>query len=113
MTQQVYQKYPQLNPNGESFDPHFYSRVRNELIGQMMTGKEDLMAAADTVTQVFNQTSQAKVAEQEARNLKQQASSNIGTSQGASAPVDHDYLVEQTRKGNAEALAERLKRIGA
>lgn len=111
-TQQVYQKYPQLDPNGKQFDPQFYARVKNELIGQMMQGKENLLEAAESVDLAFNQTSQTQAKEEEARNLKQQASSTIGASQGASAPVDHDYLVEETRKGNPDALAERLKRAG-
>lgn len=111
-TQQVYQKYPQLNPNGDSFDPQFYSRVRNELIGQMMTGKENLMEAAEAVTKAFSAPIQQQAKEQEDQALKQQASSSLGTSQGASEPVDYDWLVEETRKGNQDALAERLRRSG-
>lgn len=111
-TQQVYSKYPQLDPNSQSFDPQFYSRVRNELIGQMMSGKENLMEAADVVTQAFSAPIQKQAQEQEDQTLKQQASSNLGTSQGASSPVDHDWLVEETRRGNQDALAERLRRSG-
>ena len=112
VTQQVYQKYPQLDPNGQQFDAQFYKRVQNELIGQMMQGKENLVEAAETVDKLFTQAAQKQVEVQEARNLKQQASSNLGTSQGTSAPVDHAYLVDETRKGNPDALAERLKRSG-
>lgn len=112
-TKELYKEYPQLDPNGDSFDPDFFSRVRNELIGQLMQGKEDPLEAARVVDKAFSQTSNNKAQVQEAKNLKQQASSDLGTSQGASAPVDHDYLVEETRKGNSNALAERLRRIGA
>lgn len=112
-TKELYKEFPQLNPNGDNFDPDFYARVRNELIGQMMEGKDDPLLAAKAVDKVFSQASKATVADSEARNLKQQASSDIGASQGASAPVDYDYLVEETRKGNSDALAERLRRIGA
>lgn len=111
-TQQVYSKYPQLDPNGGEFDPQFYNRVKNELIGQMMQGKENLMEAAKSVDMAFSQTSKKQEEDTEARNLKQQASSTIGASQGASAPIDQDYLVEETRKGNPDALAERLRRAG-
>lgn len=112
-TKELYIEFPQLNPNGDSFDPEFYGRVRNELIGQMMQGQENPVEAARKVNKMFVQATQTKAEDQEARNLKQQASSNLGTSQGAGAPVDYDYLVEETRKGNPDALAERLKRIGA
>lgn len=112
-TQQVYIQYPQLNPNGENFDPQFYNRVRNELIGQMMQGKQDLMSAAKTVQESFVVNTQAQEKEEAEKSLKQQASSNLGTSQGASKPVDQDFLAEETRKGNTEALMERLRRAGA
>lgn len=113
ITKELYKQYPQMNPNGDTFDPKFYGRVRNELVGQLVSGKnQDVFLAAKTVDEDFSTNVQAQADEKEAISLKQQASSNLGTTQGASAPVDHDYLVEETRKGNPDALAERLKRAG-
>lgn len=113
ITKELYKQYPQLDPNGEAFDPKFYRQVRNELVGQLTEGKnQDVFQAARVVAEDINTTVKAKVSEQEDISLRQQASSNLGTSQGASAPVDHDWLVEQTRKGDKEALAERLARSG-
>lgn len=113
ITKELHKQYPQLNPNGDSFDPKFYNRVKNELVGQLVSGKnQDVFLAAKTVIEDFSNDAQAQADEKEAISLKQQASSNLGTSQGASAPVDHDYLVEETRRGNPDALAERLKRAG-
>lgn len=114
ITKELYEEFPQLNPNDkERFDPTFYGRVKNEMIGQLMGGgKEDVFEAARAVDENFTQTVKKQADEQEAQTLKQQASSNLGTSKGASSPLDHDYLVEETRKGNPDALAERLKRAG-
>lgn len=111
--QKVYESYPQLNPNGDKFDPTFYRAVRNELVGQLTEGKmEDVLEAAKTASSFFA-PSQNQVQEQEDRSLKQQASTNIsGTAQGARKPVDHDLLVDETRKGNSEALFERLQKAG-
>lgn len=113
ITKELYKQYPQLNPNGDSFDPKFYRKVRNELVGQLTDGKnQDVFEAAKTVSEDSTTQVKVQVQEQEDFSLKQQASSTLGTSQGASAPVDHDWLVEETRKGNPEALAERLARGG-
>jgi len=113
-TKELYKQYPQLNPNDkERFDPKFYGRVKNEMVGQLMGGKtEDVFTAAQAVTENFSSEVKKQVEDQEAITLKQQASSDLGTGKGTSAPVDHSYLVEETRKGNPDALAERLKKAG-
>jgi len=113
ITKELYKQYPQLNPNGDTFDPKFYRQVRNELVGQLTDGKnQDVFAAAKTVSDDSVTQVKVQVDEKEDISLKQQASSTLGTSQGASSPVDHDWLVEETRKGNPDALAERLARGG-
>lgn len=113
VTKELYKQFPQLDPNGDTFDPKFYKRVRNELVGQLTDGKnQDVFEAAKSVSDTFTTEVKVQVQEQEDISLKQQASSVIGTSQGVSKPVDHDWLVGETRKGNADALSERLKRSG-
>lgn len=114
-TKELYKEFPQLNPNdAERFDPKFYGRVKNEMVGQLMGGRnEDVFAAARAVTENFSNEVRKQATEQEAITLKQQASSSFGTAKGStSAPINHDYLVEETRKGNPDALAERLRRAG-
>lgn len=112
-TKELYKQFPQLDPNGDSFDPKFYKRVRNELVGQLTEGKvENVFEAAQAVKDNFSPDLRAQETEREDISLKQQASSQLGTSQGASSPVDHDWLVDETRKGNMDAVAERLRRSG-
>lgn len=114
ITKELYKQYPQLDPNNsEAFDPKFFRKVRNELVGQLTDGKnQDVFQAAKTVLEDSTIQVQKQVKEEEDISLKQQASSQLGASQGASSPVDHDWLVEETRKGNSDALAERLARAG-
>src|SRR5882672_512383 len=45
--------FPQLDPNNPDFNPKFFDFTRNELVGQMMAGKQDLMEAAQKASEFF------------------------------------------------------------
>ena len=117
-SREVYAKYPQLDPYNEAFDPEMVDLVTGELLRQMtQEGKEDLMGASDKIFSKFAKSLETRDTQeqmQENSTLKQQASStSVGRAQGARQSGNYDELVNETRKGNAEALYERLQRIGA
>lgn len=117
-SREVYAKYPQLDPYNESFDPEMVDLVTGELLRQMtQEGKEDLMGASTKIFSKFAKTQQSRETQEQVKEdslLKQQASStSVGRPQGTREPSNYDELISETRKGNAEALYERLQRIGA
>ena len=117
----VHDKYPRLNPeNIEIFDPQFYELVRNDLIGQMMDGKEDPMVAADKWANVLNskegekevakatkeETEEKKTQKEQINAVRPRSSSMTGYYKGE----EDAALREQVRKGKKGALAEVLRR---
>lgn len=115
----VHEKYPMLDPeNTEGFDKDLYEAVRNDLIGQMMSGKEDPMAAAD---KWYDKLYGGKVTKEEKENKekKEAAKKEINavrpTSNMMHGYYEHDEeeaLREKARKGKKGAVAELLKRRG-
>ena len=114
----VHEKYPQLVPGSKSFDPDFYKRVKNELVGQMMEGKTDYMNAAETVAKLFQVApSVTKQVEDKVEEFKKTTENlqhiNAGTSSATNRTfTDEQELVRRTRQGDLSAFAERLKRAG-
>lgn len=113
----VHEKFPQLVPGSSSFDPDFYKRVKNELIGQMMEGKTDYMKAAETVATLFNAPSVKQEVEQKVEEYKKSSEAklqiNAGSSSATNRPsMSEEELVARTRQGDLRAFAERLKRAG-
>ena len=117
--EKVHEKYPQLDPdNEEVFNRDFYDVVRNDLIGQMMEGKEDPLEAADKWADKFLQTDMNKQQKEEmeqkqnkkkAINATRPRSSSM---QGYYKDEEEDSLRAQVRKNKKGALAELLRRRG-
>lgn len=115
LMKEVHAKYPELDPEGDAFDEDFYEMVRNDLIGQLMQGKEDPMAAADKWASKRNMTREEK----QIKDTKQEQKSQINAVRPRSSMMKGYYekeeqqaLVNQVRQGKKGALAEALRRIG-
>lgn len=111
--------YPQLDPKSKSFDPQFYRLVRNELVGQMIEGKKDLLAAAQSVSSVYKpnvEEAEKKEAKQQDFEKKEEQIQSQDVSSGARGErfsnAEADELVRATMRNEKGALAERLKRSG-
>lgn len=113
----VHQKYPSLDPeSNEEFDPTFYDLVRNELIGQMMQGKEDPMAAADKWYNNLSATNMNKE-ETKQKEEKQNQKAQINATRPRSAAMagyyeknEQEDLMNKVKAGKKGALAEALRR---
>lgn len=119
-TQQIktaHEMYPELDPNSSNFDQKFFNLVRNELIGQMMSGEKDVLKAASTVKSYYQPVRVEEKEAQKAEEAKEQKA-NINAGQNRSGRVsnfalaEESELIQATRKGKKGALAERLKRAG-
>lgn len=113
----VHSKYPQLVPGSKSFDPLFFKRVKNELIGQMMEGKENYMEAADSVSELFQKNNVEEKVQEKVEEFKKttEAKQNINAGTGSAnnrTYSDDNELAKRTRLGDLEAFSERLKRAG-
>jgi hypothetical protein len=112
----VHSKFPQLVPGSKEFDPDFFKRVKNELIGQMMEGKENYMEAAETVAKLFSKSNVDEV-EKKVEEFKKttEAKQNINAGTGSAnnrTYSDDQELSKRTQMGDLEAFRERLKRAG-
>ena len=120
-TQQVkvaHSKYPHLNPSDPSFDPKFYDLVKNELIGQMMKGKQDILEAANKVSGFYEpkvDVSKAKeeaVSEYRTKITKRDQATDTSRVQGTREPNNREELVRKTQEGDRDALYKRLQASG-
>lgn len=112
VVQAVHKDFPEIDPNSDQFDPSFYDYVKNDLIGQMMKGKEDLRAAAEKARNTFGKKPEPEQ-RKETISSRGQASAPTGTSKGTPDPVgEHASLVEGTYKGDKEAIYKRLQASG-
>lgn len=115
----AHQMFPELDPGSQSFDERFYELVKNELIGQMMRGEKDVVKAAQKTKDLYTSkpTDDTKAKEEAVNEYKrkvtqrEQATDQAG-GRGQSDLVDHDELVRRTRKGDRDALNQRLKASG-
>lgn len=119
----VHEKYPSLDPESGVFDKDFYEAVRNDLIGQMMEGKEDPMLAADKWSDKLygNTERQIEVTkeEKEAKDTKEDQKAQINAIRPRSSSMvgyykeeENDILMDKVRQGKKGALAEILRRRG-
>jgi len=96
--------FPQLDPNNtEKFDPKFYNLVRNELIGQLMEGKKDVLEAATKVSELYqpNVTNLPTPQQKQTISNREQASVSTGISKKQSTTSStHEELVEGTMRGD-------------
>lgn len=114
MQREVQKEFPEFDANNlESFDPKFYEFVKNELVGQLMKGKQqDLRAAAMKARDTLRPKETVKGRE-ETISSREQASATAGTTKSM---VDLDQekqdLVQKTYKGDKEAIYKRLQASG-
>lgn len=112
----VFGQYPELDPNNEKFDPVFNERVRNQIIGQLMSGhKEDFLAAANQVFQLFPKTAEVETAQKQAvQEYKETVSKKeqINATSSSIPSEDRNELIRRTQMGDSSALDARLKALG-
>lgn len=118
-TQALHEKYPMLDPeNKEQFNPDFWEAVRNDLIGQMMQGKEDPMVAAEKWYHKFYEDGDDVTKKEKAQQLENQKKQINATrprsplNVGYYAQEEEGALISQVRQGRKGAVAELLKRRG-
>lgn len=114
VVREVHKDFPEIDPNSDQFDPSFYDYVKNDLIGQMMKGKEDLRMAAEKARKTLG-TKQAESDSGRKENISSrgQASAPTGTSRMSPSPTsDHNALVQASYKGDRDAIFKRLQASG-
>ena len=119
---ETYKEYPELNPDKtDVFDSKYYDMVTNHIYGQAMKGtKTDFLSAAKYVAEnLYNpkekkQQEQAKVEQEKetSKTKRSQATSTVGQGKGQPEPVDHEELVDKSRKGDMDAIGKRLNASG-
>lgn len=108
-------EYPQADPHNERFDPKFYELVKNDLIGQMMQGKQDPIEAGKRVSGFYtpSASSDSKAEEEhKAKVTKRDQASEPVASRGKGEPSDLDELKRKTQEGDQDALFKRLQASG-
>lgn len=109
----THESFPQLDPyNKDTFDPRFYELVKNELIGQMMQGKQDLMGAAKKVSELYSAPTPKADESQEVIAQREQASTVAGASRQTSVPEGFDSLEQGVQKGDSQSIGQMLKANG-
>jgi len=115
-TLKTYAVHPYLDPNGKQFDEKFSELVKRELLFRMYSGgSQDYLDAANTVKDNYYDPSKKTPIVDTKRQETVAQRDQITPPQGggyAPPPVDENYLVEGTRRGDAIAINERLKRSG-
>lgn len=110
--------YPHLDPKSATFDPKFYELVKNELIGQMMKGEQDIIQAAKKVSEFYvpkvdvTEAKEEAVKEYKSKVTKRDQAFEKGEGRGKTEPSEHEELVRKTLKGDNDALYKRLQASG-
>jgi hypothetical protein len=110
--------YPHLDPKSETFDAKFYELVKNELIGQMMKGEQDIIQAAKHVSEFYvpkvdvTEAKEEAVKEYKSKVTKRDQAFEKGEGRGKTEPSDQEELVRKTLKGDNNALYKRLQASG-
>jgi hypothetical protein len=110
---EVQKEFPEFDANDtDHFDPKFYQFVKNELVGQLMQGKQqDLRAAAMKARETLSPKSTVK--KEETISSREQASATTGTTKSISdLDQEQEALVKGSYKGDKEAIYKRLQASG-
>jgi len=113
---EVHKKFPELDPENEKFNEEFYDSVRNEIIGQMMEGKEDPLSAAEKWhSRYFKEGGEPMAKEKENKEKTQKEQINAikphsSSMSGYYADEEEEALRKKVMSGKRGALAELLKR---
>jgi len=117
-TLKTYEKHPYLDPNNvELFDEKFSEFTKLEIIRQMTEeGTADYLKAANKVKEQYydpTKKPQPEVDEKQKQSVakRDQINAISGVQKGEKEP-EQDYLVSESRRGNRDALYQRLKKSG-
>ena len=111
-------EFPHLDPKSEAFDAKFYELVKNELIGQMMKGEQDIIQAAKKVSEFYvpkvdvTEAKEAAVNQYKSNITKRAMANEKGSGRGRTEPSNRDDLIQKTLKGDNDALYKRLQASG-
>lgn len=116
-TLKTYAQHPYLDPNGDKFDEKFSDLVTKELLFQMYSGgSQDYLAAANAVkTKYYDPTvtqAPAKADEEKQANIAKRDQVSPPTGTKVVTSHDQDNLVAESRRGNRDAIYQRLKGSG-
>lgn len=110
----LHAKYPELDPkNSDIFDREFYDLVRNEMVGQLLDGKQDPLAAADKWADKRAMNKADKEKKEQADEAKSQINTGMPRStqeRGHYEKQESDSLRTSIQAGKRGALAEMLRR---
>lgn len=116
-TLKTYEKHPYLDPNTDAFDERFSELTKLEIIRQMTEeGTANYLKAANKVKEAYYDPTKKPKAEpdkEQQQNVakKEQINAIPGVETGGKE-TDQDYLVSESRRGNRDALYQRLKKSG-
>jgi hypothetical protein len=105
-TKKAYSQFPQADPDNDNFDPRFIELVKNEMIGQAMNRIKPNFYEACKKWSSFTTPVQAQPEQVAAKEQINAGGTNTKPS------VNHDSLVEGTRKGDHNSIAARLAASG-
>jgi hypothetical protein len=120
-TQQVkeaHTAYPQLDPNNEQFDPHFYKLVRNEMMANFVNGQDKpFVEVAQEISNYYKGSLSPEKIREEAINdykqvqaARQQGPIEDGAGQERSPQSDWEALRQRARMGDQAAQDEMIRR---
>ena len=106
-TKKAYSQFPQADPDNDNFDPKFVELVKNEMIGQAMNRiKPNFYEACKKWSAFTTPTPQPNTEKVVAKEQVNAGGTNTKPS------VNHESLVEGTRKGDHNSIAARLAASG-
>lgn len=113
------EKFPELDPDGDQFDPVFEKKVASQYFFELYQGKEpSILKIAQAEARTYSRN--AKTIEKEAaQRVKQQLTEKEQASlsaAGRSVPsaqteAELEQLRQRSRRGDFSAISERLKRL--
>jgi len=119
---EAYADYPEINPNAKNFDKKLFNATRAILVDSLMNpadyGNKELTLKEAVEIAAGPNTARTRQAEVNARQAleqlgpKEQASLEAeGRSDRRQSAVSYDDLRERSRKGDDDAIVERLKNL--
>lgn len=121
---EAHQAHPWLDPQSDSFDPKGFELVRDKLLSSMVFGRKlNLLDAASEVSKIYKPQTTVDVVKVEQKAVEdfkknQQAKQQQGPIEPGggqprqSSDTDLAELKARTRKGDTDAIMERMKGIG-
>jgi hypothetical protein len=111
----AHKKFPNVDPESPKYDPIFFKKVKNELLGAMYEGRKlSFVDACRDVAVTYSPNAQAvkvKAVEEYKETVAQKNSLNPTGSSRPDVRTSKEDLIEGTRKGDAASIAARLANI--